>query len=82
MPRGLPPELGFGAARNAERHAVNAWIRSNEDLDAVLDFDAVLKDSNDRDLITPIFDCDGIHPNVLGYAAMARSVDLAVFADR
>ena len=82
VPRGLPPELGFGAARNAERHAVNAWIRSNEDLDAVLDFDAVLKDSNDRDLITLIFDCDGIHPNVLGYAAMARSVDLTVFAGR
>ncbi len=82
VPRGLPPELGFGASRNAERHAVNAWIRSNGDLDAVLDFDEVLMDSNDRDLINPIFDCDGIHPNVLGYGAMARSVDLALFADR
>ena len=82
VPRGLPAGLGFGAARNAARHEINAWIRSNDDLDAVLDFDELLKDPSDRDIINPIFDCDGIHPNVLGYAAMGRSVDLAVFADR
>ena len=80
-PRIGPPAagLGFGAARNAERHKVNGWIRSNDDLDAVLDFDAVVKNPNDRDIINPIYDCDGIHPNVFGYAAMGRSIDLAVF---
>ena len=33
----------------------------------------------DNDLVEPIYDCDGIHPNVLGYAAMARSIDLDLF---
>ena len=79
VPRGLPANLGFGPARNNERHTINEWIRSNNDLDAVLDFDAVLKDPGDADTINSIYDCDGIHPNVLGYAAMGRSIDLAVF---
>ena len=79
--RGLSPDLGFGAARNTQRHLVNEWIRMNPDLDAVLDFDAVVKDETNRDRIRPIYDCDGIHPNVFGYAAMGRSIDLAVFGD-
>ena len=79
VPRGLPANLGFGAARNAERHKVNAWIRSHPGFDAVLDFDAVMEDPANRDLINPIYDCEGIHPNVLGYVAMGRSIDLAVF---
>ena len=80
-PRGLPANLGFGTDRNAERHRLNEWIRSNADLDGVLDFDAVLKDRVNADRINPIYDCDGIHPNVLGYAAMGRSIDLDVFDD-
>ena len=78
---GLPPGLGFDAAKNAERHAVNEWIRAHDDLDAVIDFDEVLKHSRDRDLINPLYDCDGIHPNVFGYATMGRSIDLTVFAE-
>ena len=76
---GLPPELGFGPEQNERRHAVNEWIRNNDDLHAVLDFDAVTKDAGNPDLINPIYDCDGIHPNVFGYAAMGRSIDLGVF---
>ena len=128
---------------------MNEWIRANDDLDAVIDFDEVLRHSRDcaswssstavplgapieltlrfeawpsfvgveedyrvfgavragdrlsclplarrhgrvvvgfphqilvdRDLIKPPYDCDGIHPNVFGYAAMGRSIDLTVF---
>lgn len=79
--RGLPADLGFGDARNVQRHAVNEWIRTNPDLDAVFDFDTVVKDGTDRDLIMPLYDCDGIHPNVFGYAAMGRSIDLAFFGE-
>lgn len=79
IPRGFDPNLGFTDARNAARHRINAWIRGNDDLDAVLDFDAAVQSADDPDLIDPIYDCDGIHPNVLGYAAMGRSVDLSVF---
>ena len=60
---------------------MNEWIRAHDDLDAVVDFDEVLKHSRDRDLINPLYDCDGIHPNVFGYAAMGRSIDLTVFAE-
>ena len=28
----------------------------------------------DSDLVKPVLDSDGIHPNVLGYAAIGRSV--------
>ena len=45
----------------------------------MLDFDAVMKDAGDPDLINPVYDCDGIHPNVFGYAAMGGSIDLGVF---
>ena len=45
----------------------------------MLDFDAVLRDPGNRDLLNPIYDCDGIHPNVFGYAAMARAIDLGAF---
>lgn len=76
---GLPPELGFGPERNARRHAINAWARGNTELDALIDFDAVTQDPDDRDFIYPPYDCDGIHPNVFGYAAMGRSIDLGVF---
>ena len=79
VPRGLPANLGFTEARNAARHRINDWIRGNDDLDAVLDFDAVVKDGSTPNLINSIYDCDGIHPNVLGYAAMGRAIDLSVF---
>ena len=79
-PRGrLPPELGFGPERNARRHAINEWARGNAELDAVIDFDAVMQDPGDRDFIHAPYDCDGIHPNVFGYAAMGRAVDLGLF---
>lgn len=76
---GLPPELGFGPERNARRHAINEWARGNAELDAVIDFDAVMQDPADRDFIHAPYDCDGIHPNVFGYAAMGRAVDLGLF---
>ena len=76
---GLPPELGFGPERNAHRHTINAWARSNTELDGLIDFDAVTKDADDPDFIHAPYDCDGIHPNVFGYAAMGRAIDLGLF---
>jgi lysophospholipase L1-like esterase len=67
-------------AYNPVRHAVNDWIRSNPDLDAVLDFDALLKDPANPDLINPLYDSgDHIHPNPAGYAVMGESIDLQIF---
>lgn len=67
-------------AYNPVRHAVNDWIRSNPDLDAVLDFDELLKDPSNPDHINPIYDSgDHIHPNPAGYALMGNSIDLTIF---
>ena len=65
------------------RHQVNDWIRNKADYDAVIDFDAVVRDPNNPDLINPTFDLgDHIHPNPLGYLFMGRSIDLSEFTDR
>jgi lysophospholipase L1-like esterase len=65
---------------NPVRHGVNAWIRSNPDLDAVLDFDELLKDPVNPDLINPLYDSgDHIHPNPAGYAVMGNSIKLETF---
>lgn len=77
-----PEEIGFDEFKNAQRLAVNDWIRHDADFDAVIDFDEVTQDPLNPDLINPAFDCDGIHPNPLGYYTMGQSVDLRIFDDR
>ncbi|WP_237547457.1 MULTISPECIES: SGNH/GDSL hydrolase family protein, partial [Streptomyces] len=67
------------AAADAERVAVNAWIRGDEDSDGVLDFDAVLRDPEHPARLLPAYDSgDHLHPNEAGLAALAGSVDLTL----
>jgi hypothetical protein len=47
--------------------------------DGLIDFDAFVQDPDDPDRIAPAFDCDGIHPNPLGYFAMGGAVPLELF---
>jgi lysophospholipase L1-like esterase len=62
----------------ATRQAVNAYIRTSRTFDAVIDFDAVTRDPADPLRIRPAYDCgDHLHPNDVGYRAMAQAVDLA-----
>jgi lysophospholipase L1-like esterase len=64
------------------RHLVNDWIRHHAHFDAVLDFDAVMKDPTNPDIMNPILEFgDHIHPNPFGYLAIGRSIDLEVFGD-
>jgi lysophospholipase L1-like esterase len=61
----------------AVRDAVNDWIRTSGEYDAVVDFDRAMADPADPDLLRPAFDAgDGLHPNDAGYHAMAEAVDL------
>jgi len=61
----------------AMRAEVNRWIRSRQDVDGVVDFDAVLRDPNDPMALNPAYDNgDHLHPNRAGHAAMAAAVDL------
>ncbi|HUN61090.1 MAG TPA: SGNH/GDSL hydrolase family protein, partial [Candidatus Sulfotelmatobacter sp.] len=69
-----------GPATEADRQAVNAWIRTPEHFDAVLDFDKVVSDPEHPDRLLPAFDSgDHLHPSPAGYAAMAHSIPLALF---
>ena len=59
------------------REAVNDWIRNSGAFDAVIDFDALARDSADPHHIKAAFDSgDHLHPNDAGYEAMAGSIDL------
>jgi lysophospholipase L1-like esterase len=73
----------FSAETEATRTAVNAWIRSSGEFDALVDFDAVTRDPAQPNRLRPDFDSgDHVHPNDAGNAAMAKAVDLAIFVRR
>ena len=72
---------GWTPAKTAIRSEVNEWIRTEAAFDGVLDFDAVVRDPENPDLIHSPFNCDGTHPNPLGYYAMGTSVDLEMLRD-
>jgi lysophospholipase L1-like esterase len=64
----------------AIRQAVNRWIRTGGAYDAVIDFDAVVRDPGDPKRIRADFDPgDHVHPNDAGNRAMAAAIDAAMF---
>ncbi len=65
----------------AIRQALNDWIRTSGRFDAVVDFDAALRDSACPPRLLPRFNPgDDIHPNDAGNAAMTAAVDIATFS--
>jgi len=79
----IMPEEGVPTAseRGEEiRTSVNQWIRTSKAFDAVVDFDAVVRDPQHPVRIRADFDPgDHIHPNDAGNQAMADAFDLAIF---
>jgi lysophospholipase L1-like esterase len=70
----------YSESKEAARQAVNKWIRTSGSFDAVIDFDAVLRDPDHPSRLLPRFaSMDHLHPNDAGYQAMAEAIDLAVF---
>jgi lysophospholipase L1-like esterase len=66
----------------ADRQAVNAWIRTPGHFDSVIDFDAVVRDPNSPNRLLPAFDCgDHLHPSPAGYKAMGNAIPLSLFAE-
>jgi lysophospholipase L1-like esterase len=62
------------------RQALNTWIRTSGAYDAVVDFEAVVRDpANPRRLRAEFDPGDHLHPNDAGYQAMAKAIDLKVF---
>jgi lysophospholipase L1-like esterase len=65
------------AAGEAKREAVNGWIREAGHFDAVIDFDAAVRDQNHATRLGPQYDSgDHLHPSNEGYRAMANAIDL------
>ena len=72
----------YSETKNAEREAVNRWIRGGGAFDGVIDFDAVLRDpSHPSRLQARYASSDHLHPNDAGHQAMADAVDLALFRE-
>jgi lysophospholipase L1-like esterase len=64
------------AAAQAERLKINTSIRSGGIFDAVVDFDAALRDPYAPGRMKPVYDSgDHLHPNDAGYARMGSAVD-------
>jgi lysophospholipase L1-like esterase len=67
----------YSDAAERQRQAVNAWIRTAGVFDAVVDFDAALRDPLEPARLNPAYDSgDHLHPNEAGYRLMAQQVDL------
>jgi lysophospholipase L1-like esterase len=88
IPRGRPaPTTGWTSAHEAQRLALNEWIRTKANFDGVIDFDALMKngpivtlvDGGSAPAMPTAWNCDGTHPNSAGYKAMGEFVDLRLF---
>jgi lysophospholipase L1-like esterase len=79
----LTPYVGAAYATDqgeAMREAVNQFIRTSGAYDAVIDFDAAVRDPENPKQIRPAYNIrDHLHPNDDGYKAMAEAVDLSIF---
>lgn len=70
-----------GPASEADREAVNRWIRAEGHFDAVIDFDEITRDPAHRERLLPAYDSgDHLHPSPAGYAAMAEAIPLSMFS--
>jgi lysophospholipase L1-like esterase len=68
-----------GPLSEADRQAVNAWIRAAGHFDGVIDFDAVVRDPQHPDRLLPAYDCgDHLHPSPAGYKAMGEAAATVV----
>jgi lysophospholipase L1-like esterase len=75
---GTPLQGHHSPQKEALRQRLNAWIRDSGAFDAVVDFDAVLRDPSHPTRLAPAFDSgDHLHPGDAGYRAMAEAIDLS-----
>jgi lysophospholipase L1-like esterase len=70
-----------GPESEADRQAINAWIREVGHFDAVVDFDKLTRDPAHPDHLLPAYDSgDGLHPGPGGYKAMGEAIPLKELA--
>jgi lysophospholipase L1-like esterase len=61
------------------RAEVNEWVRTSGAFDQIIDFEAVIGDPNDPNAILPMYNNDSLHPNLAGYEAMGKAINLSLF---
>jgi lysophospholipase L1-like esterase len=72
----------YSAEKEAIRAGVNQWIRTSGEFDAVIDFEAAVRDPAHPTRMLPAFDSgDHLHPNDAGMQAMANAIPLEIFRD-
>jgi lysophospholipase L1-like esterase len=70
-----------GPLSEADRQAVNQWIRGAGHFDSVIDFDAAVRDPQRPGHLLPAYDSgDHLHPSPTGYRAMGNAIPLSLFA--
>jgi lysophospholipase L1-like esterase len=70
-----------GGLRERSRQQVNRWIRHGGGFDAVVDFDAAVRDPAQPRRLLPAYDTgDALHLNPDGYGALAAAVPRSLFA--
>lgn len=70
-----------GPLSEADRQAVNRWIRTPGHFDAAIDFDSLVRDPQHPDHLLPAYDCgDHLHPSPAGYKVMGEAIALNLFA--
>jgi len=65
----------YSADHETARQAVNTYIRSGK-FDAVIDFDAAVRDPANQTKLQSQYNDDGLHMNPAGYQKLADTVDL------
>jgi lysophospholipase L1-like esterase len=75
----LPMCLPADGAQERARQAVNQWLRTSGTFDAVLDFDAVLREPANPTEMIPDLRSDCYHPNAAGHALLGSFIPLWVF---
>jgi len=86
FPLARPDRARWTAPYDAQRIAVNEWIRTKARFDGVIDFDRLMSGGPVYDgsqSLKPEFACDDdVHPNAAGYRAMGEFVDVRLFDKR
>ncbi len=66
--------------RDAIRIEINEWLRTTDELDGVIDFEAALCDPSHPTAMLPEYDCgDHLHPSDAGYIRMGDIIDMGIF---
>ncbi len=72
-PAGGYPKFDADPAKEILRQTINDWIRTQAEVDGVIDYDAALRDPADPIRLLAAYQADWLHPNDAGAQVMAKA---------